>query len=145
MAARHGQHQTARTRRDLPPLHCGLVVFSPLQVLSSAQYLTISFLLLLGNDLGLVGSLGFSGMHCLYICPYIPVNPIPVCTVCIFAHIYRYNDTGIHCLYICPYGSNSPKGKFTAFKCEILPLKMRLNRRQKCNLKSVKCYYSPTS
>ena len=59
-AARHGQHQTARTRRDLPPLHCGLVLFSPLQVLSSAQYLTISFLLLLGNDLGLICSFGFS-------------------------------------------------------------------------------------
>ena len=43
------------------------------------------------------------------------------------------------------YGSNSPKREFTAFKCEILPLKMRLNGRQKCNLKSVKCYYSPTS
>ena len=30
-----------------------------------------------------------TGMHCLYICPYIPVNPILVCTVCIFAHTYR--------------------------------------------------------
>ena len=42
------------------------------------------------------------------------------------------------------YGSNSPKREFTAFKWEILPLKMRSNGRQKCNLKSVKGY-SPTS
>ena len=42
------------------------------------------------------------------------------------------------------YGSNSLKREFTAFKREKIPLKMRSNGHQKCNLKSVKSY-CPTS
>ena len=56
------------------------------------------------------------------------------------AHFLQSN----HLLFSLVYGSNSPKREFTAFKWEILPLKMRSNGRQKCNLKSVKGY-SPTS
>ena len=62
--------------------------------------------------------------------------------ILIFIRTAAYQKSICHISIL--YGSNSPKREFTAFKWEILPLKMRSNGRQKCNLKSVKGY-SPTS